>query len=165
MTKIPCGGFMLGEGLVLSEDGKTLNVSGGGTDDVYVIKHITNYDTSVEEVQGDYEGALAAFNSGKRLKFVEAAVAEGKEIVVYESFAYHLETIDSFCKFVCYSGNNFPTCKLEESGITVSSNDTYVGSLCVDFPGGLYLKSNSNKLFSIKVSDTGELSTEEITQN
>ena len=28
--KIPCGGFMLGEGLVLSEDGKTLNVSGGG---------------------------------------------------------------------------------------------------------------------------------------
>ena len=28
--KISCGGFMLGEGLVLSEDGKTLNVSGGG---------------------------------------------------------------------------------------------------------------------------------------
>lgn len=28
--KIPCGGFVLGEGLVLSEDGKTLNVSGGG---------------------------------------------------------------------------------------------------------------------------------------
>ena len=29
--KISCGGFMLGEGLVLSEDGKTLNVSGGGS--------------------------------------------------------------------------------------------------------------------------------------
>lgn len=28
--KIPCGGFKLGEGLVLSEDGKTLSVSGGG---------------------------------------------------------------------------------------------------------------------------------------
>ena len=28
--KVPCGGFMLGEGLVLSEDGKTLSVSGGG---------------------------------------------------------------------------------------------------------------------------------------
>lgn len=28
--KIPCGGFMLGEGLVLSEDGKTLSVDGGG---------------------------------------------------------------------------------------------------------------------------------------
>ena len=28
--KISCGGFMLGEGLVLSEDGKTLSVDGGG---------------------------------------------------------------------------------------------------------------------------------------
>ena len=29
-TKVPCGGFVLGEGLALGEDGKTLNVSGGG---------------------------------------------------------------------------------------------------------------------------------------
>ena len=30
-TKVPCGGFVLGEGLALSEDGKTLNVTGGGS--------------------------------------------------------------------------------------------------------------------------------------
>lgn len=30
MNKVPCGGFILGEGLALSEDGKTLSVSGGG---------------------------------------------------------------------------------------------------------------------------------------
>ena len=29
-TKVPCGGFVLGEGLALSEGGKTLNVTGGG---------------------------------------------------------------------------------------------------------------------------------------
>ena len=29
-TKVPCGGFVLGEGLTLSKDGKTLNVTGGG---------------------------------------------------------------------------------------------------------------------------------------
>ena len=29
-TKVPCGGFVLGEGLALSKDGKTLNVTGGG---------------------------------------------------------------------------------------------------------------------------------------
>ena len=29
-TKVPCGGFVLGEGLTLGEDGKTLNVTGGG---------------------------------------------------------------------------------------------------------------------------------------
>ena len=28
--KVPCGGFVLGEGLALSKDGKTLNVTGGG---------------------------------------------------------------------------------------------------------------------------------------
>lgn len=31
MNKVPCGGFVLGEGLTLGEDGKTLNVSGGGS--------------------------------------------------------------------------------------------------------------------------------------
>ena len=30
-TKVPCGGFVLGEGLTLSKDGKTLNVTGGGS--------------------------------------------------------------------------------------------------------------------------------------
>ena len=30
-TKVPCGGFVLGEGLALSKDGKTLNVTGGGS--------------------------------------------------------------------------------------------------------------------------------------
>lgn len=29
VKKIPCGGFNLGEGLELGEDGKTLNVGGG----------------------------------------------------------------------------------------------------------------------------------------
>ena len=30
-TKVPCGGFVLGEGLALGKDGKTLNVTGGGS--------------------------------------------------------------------------------------------------------------------------------------
>lgn len=30
-NKIPCGGFYLGDGLALSKDGKTLNVTGGGS--------------------------------------------------------------------------------------------------------------------------------------
>ena len=48
--KIPCGGFMLGEGLVLSEDGKTLSVSGGGGGGVLIV-NITN---------GPEEGLLVA---------------------------------------------------------------------------------------------------------
>lgn len=30
VKKVPCGGFNLGEGLELGEDGKTLNATGGG---------------------------------------------------------------------------------------------------------------------------------------
>ena len=29
-TKVPCGGVVLGEGRALGEDGKTVNVTGGG---------------------------------------------------------------------------------------------------------------------------------------
>lgn len=143
--------------------GDGARAGGGGADDVYLIKRIINYDTQTIELQGDYAGALAAFNSGKRLKFVEAIVGGGQEFVDYESFAYYFDSIDSFFKFSCYNGHNFPTCTLKESGITVSGDDTHVGILYVDNPGQFFLTSPSNKLFRIKVSDTGELSTEEIT--
>lgn len=48
--KISCGGFMLGEGLVLSEDGKTLSVSGGGGAGVLI----------VNLTEGPEEGLLVA---------------------------------------------------------------------------------------------------------
>ena len=36
-NKIPCGGFVLGEGLALSKDGKTLNVSGGSSGGLFKV--------------------------------------------------------------------------------------------------------------------------------
>ena len=134
---------------------------GGGSDDVYLIKHITNYDTRTEEFQGDYAGALDAFNSGKSLKFVDAEVYGGEEHVNFESFAYHCDNIDSFFRFVCYTGKNFLTCTLKESGITVGHDDTHVGSLYVDIPDQLYIRSPENKLFRINVNERGELTTVE----
>lgn len=163
--KISCGGFMLGEGLVLSEDGKTLSVSSGGGGDVYLIKHITNAETGAQELQGDYAGALAAFESGESLKFVEAFIVDGEELVYCESFSYAYSPGLSQFSFAGYNGTNFITYILTESGITSSGNGTHVQSLYVDSPGRLYLKSSggANKVFRIKVSDTGELSTEEVT--
>ena len=163
--KIPCGGFMLGEGLVLSEDGKTLSVSGGGGGGVYLIKQITNMGTGAKELQGDYAGALAAFESGKSLKFVEAFIVDGEELVYCESFSYVYTPSLSQFSFVGYNGTNFITYTLTESGITSSGNETHVLSLYVDRAGGLFLRSSggANKVFRIKVSDTGELSTEEVT--
>ena len=135
---------------------------GGAADDVYLIKYIENYDAQKIEIQGDYAGALAAFNSGKRLKFVKAIVYGGQEFVDCESFACYFDSTDSFFRFAYYNGHNFLNCKLQESGLTMGSDDTHVNSLIVDNYDQLYLKSSSNKMFKIKVSDTGMLSAEEV---
>ena len=164
--KIPCGGFKLDEKSFSLDENGVLSVSGGGgADDVYLIKRITNEDTGAQELQGDYAGALAAYESGKSLKFVEAFIADGEELVYCESFSYAYSPGSSKFRFACYDGSNFITYILTESGITSSGNGTHVQSLYVDSPGNLYLKSSggANKMFRIKVSDTGELSTEEVT--
>ena len=137
---------------------------GGGTDDVYTVKLIVNGETGERELQGDYAGALDAWQSGKSLEFVEAISFEGQEIVHYKSFSYAKETGNSFA-FVCYSGNNFVKYKLTESGIAITDNCTHVSELYVDDAGGLLLRSStegSTKIFRVMVRDTGELSTEEI---
>ena len=157
--KVPCGGFMLGEGLVLSEDGKTLNVSGAY--DVYTVKQITNYGTGEKELQGDYAGAMAAYQSGKKLKFVDALSFNGQELVQAESFSYAFGQSGEII-FVVYQGGNFGTYELTESGVKCL-NETRVKQLYVESPVGFFLKSASNKQFRVIVSDTGELSTKEVT--
>ena len=135
---------------------------GSGADDVYTIKRIINGETGETELQGDYAGAMEAWQSGKSLEFVEAISFEGQEIIHYKSFSYAKKS--SSFEFACFSGENFITYILTESGITGKGNGTYVSSLYVESPGDLYLKSTggANKLFRVSVSDTGELSTEEI---
>lgn len=137
--------------------------SGGGgvADDVYTIKRIMNGETGETELQGDYAGAMEAWQSGKKLKFVEGASFGGQEIIRYESFSY--AKVSSGFTFVCYGGRNFVDYTLTESGITGGYKETYLESLFVESPAGFYLKSPSEKWFRVKVSDTGELSTEEVT--
>lgn len=139
------------------------DVGGGGADDVYTIKRIINGETGEQELQGDYAGALGAWQSGKTIKYIESAIINGQELIRYKSFSY-AKGSSSF-QFACYSGENFITYILTESGITYSGNDTHLGSLYIENSNGLFLKSSggANKMFLVRVSDTGELSTEEIT--
>ena len=134
---------------------------GGGTDDVYTVKRITNGATGEQELQGDYAGAMEAWQSGKKLKFVDAFNFDGQEIIRYESFSCS-KVPDGFT-FVCYGDRNFIDYTLTESGITGGYEETHLKSLYVESPVGFYLTSPSEKWFRVKVSDTGELSTEEIT--
>ena len=150
LARLACGG------------GSNGGSGSGGTDDVYIVKQITNGETGEIELQGDYAGALAAWQSGKNLKFVHAANFGGQEVVFFESFSFARGS--SKFSFVGYNNsNNFVTYELTESGITGGFSDTYIGSLYVISPDSFYLKSPSDKWFRVKVSDTGELSTEKIT--
>lgn len=134
---------------------------GGGTDDVYTIKQIMNGETGEIELQGDYAGAMEAWQSGKKLKFVECASLGGQEIIRYESFSY--AKVSSGFTFICYGGRKFVDYTLTESGITGGYSETHLENLYVESPVGFYLKSLSGKWFRVKVSNTGELSTEETT--
>ena len=134
---------------------------GSGADDVYTVKQITNGATGEKELKGDYAGAMEAWQSGKKLKFVDAVSFGGQEFIRYESFSY--SKVSSGFNFVCYGGKNFVDYTLTESGITGGYEETHLKSLYVESPVGFYLTSPSEKWFRVKVSDTGELSTEEIT--
>ena len=134
---------------------------GGGADDVYTVKRITNYGTGEKELQGDYAGAMAAYQSGKKLKFVDAFNFNGQESVLAESFSYTFSETEGIV-FVVYYNYNFTTYELTESGVTTRS-DTHIRSLYVDNPRSLFLKSATGKQFRVIVSDAGELSTEEVT--
>ena len=138
---------------------------GDGTGDVYVIKRITNAATGDVELQGNYADALAAYESGKRLEFADVFIFDGKELVYTKSFSYAYTPGDSRFDFVGYNSENFITYTLTESGITSSGNETSIYGLRVNTDGGLLLKCSgpTGKMFKIRVSDTGELSTEEIT--
>lgn len=138
---------------------------GGGVDDVYTIKRILNEDTGETELQGDYAGALAAYESGKSLKFVDATASGGEAFVFCESFSYAYAPSSSKFRFACYNGANFLTYTLDASGITSSGEGTHIERLYVTTYGGLFLKSagSPGKMFRVMVSGTGELSAEEVT--
>ena len=96
--KISCGGFMLGEGLVLSEDGKTLSVSGGGggsgSADAVLYTAQTLTDAQKKQARDNIGAAIADFvvngtmgsdgtvTLNKTFAQIQAAVQDGKRPVL-----------------------------------------------------------------------------------
>ena len=104
---------------------------------------------------------MQAWQSEKKLKYVESMSFGGQEFIRYESFSYSKVSVGFI--FICYGNQNFVDYTLTESGITGGEAGTHISSLYITATGGLFLKSPSDKLFRVNVSDAGELSTEEVT--
>lgn len=69
--KVPCGGFYLGEGLSVADDGVTVNVTGGGGGDSMFIVNGTLTDSSSQLLKGvadkGFNEILEAYNAGKNI--------------------------------------------------------------------------------------------------
>ena len=128
-TKVPCGGFVLGEGLALSKDGKTLNVTGGGSQADW---------NQNNETQPDYI-KNRPFYTGDPAENV--IVEESTVSFADEGGVYAAEVISTFLATV---GETYK----------VSWDGTTYESVCADYRAGLFAIGNLS--IAGAGADTGE---------
>ena len=155
-TKVPCGGFVLGEGLALSKDGKTLNVTGGGSqadwnqNNIAAADYIKNrpfYGKPLVSVKLQvYDGELYKVSDsvptgdhsvGASCIFVNGLSGEKRESVVDGSTDDYYWAADGYI-FVALKDN----VTVPEVGITLPEKGTYFLSAANSFISGFALGSN-----------------------
>lgn len=159
-NKVPCGGFVLGEGLELAEDGKTLNATGGGgvqsdwnqndeTAPDYVKNRPGGYveEQYVEEYNGTVKNNAQIFS----IALMEQVGTAGTVFRVnWDNVEYSCTSQNGFigdkeynlCPFIITSedaGELF-------QGITVQTNDENDHSLTIEALIPVYIKINDNFL-------------------
>ena len=138
-TKVPCGGFVLGEGLALSKDGKTLNVSGGQADwnqnDATAVDYVKNR-------PGGYDGQQQENNDG-RYKFTYSNGKGTYKGSIARDIIDNSQTVD----VTIY--NEIENKEFENVPVIQNSNGNYIGDInlieypfCFNYPvymgGGSY---------------------------
>ena len=140
-TKVPCGGFVLGEGLALSKDGKTLNVTGGGSQADWN----QNDETAVDYIKnrpGGYDGQQQENNFG-RYKFTYSNGKGTYTGVIATDIINNSQTVD----VTIY--NEIENKTFENVPVIQNSNGHYIGDInlieypfCFNYPvyvgGGSY---------------------------
>ena len=156
-TKVPCGGFVLGEGLALGEDGKTLNVSGGGSqtdwnqNDATAKDYIKNrpggytkttpgYEITWDGIVGDkvvVDGGETQFVKVSDRVFTVEELIGATEIVDDRSFIVSNNTIVSQNGIII--GQGFLVCSAPTTikGITIPEAGTYFAKMGEGFVSSL----------------------------
>ena len=111
-TKVPCGGFVLGEGLALSKDGKTLNVTGGGSQADW---------NQNNETQPDYIKNRPFY--GKPLVSVQSQMLGGKLYKVSDSVPTGDHSVGASCIVVWGVGG-----EKRKAVVDISTDDYYAAA-------------------------------------
>ena len=140
-TKVPCGGFVLGEGLALSKDGKTLNVTGGGSQADWNQNDSTAADY-VKNRPGGYDGQQQENNDG-RYKFTYSNGKGTYKGSIARDIIDNSQTVDVTIQ------NEIENKTFENVPVIQNSNGHYIGYInvieypcCFNYPvymgGGSY---------------------------
>ena len=140
-TKVPCGGFVLGDGLTLSKDGKTLNVTGGGSQADWNQNDSAAADY-VKNRPGGYDGQQQENNDG-RYKFTYSNGKGTYKGGIARDIINNSQTVD----VTIY--NEIENKTFENVPVIQNSNGNYIGDInlieypfCFNYPvymgGGSY---------------------------
>ena len=158
--KISCGGFMLGEGLVLSEDGKTLSVSGGG---VSVPKPLTfdympeGYPTKSVQTTTLMAEQAVAFALGS-YNLYQASPTEAVEIAVGQTYTVVWDGTEYIC--VSSLADSGPIIgNLSFVGIGDDTGEPFVYLYMPDEAVGRFATLDTSASHTISVKTTEEIVT------
>ena len=133
--KIPCGGFVLGEGLVLSEDGKTLSVSGGGGS---VPKPLTfdympdGYPTKSVQTTTLMEEQEVAFILSEEMGISVAQITNAFEIVVGQTYTINWDGTEYECVGAAFNEGVYALGNLSIAGAGADTGEPFVSSYITD---------------------------------
>ena len=156
--KIPCGGFMLGEGLVLSEDGKTLSVDGGGGGGGSVPKPLTfdympeGYPTKSVQTTTLMEEQEVAFTLGDGLYM--AQITNAFEIVEGQTYTVNWDGTEYECVGVVAS-SGFPVLgNLSIAGAGSDTGEPFIYMYNTDRHVGMFATLDTAASHTISVKTT-----------
>ena len=160
--KISCGGFMLGEGLVLSEDGKTLNVSGGGGGSVP--KPLTydympeGYPSKSVQTTTLMEEQQVAFALSEEDRVYMAQITNAFEIVDGQTYTVNWDGTEYECVGVVIQ----PQSALGNLSIAGGGSDTgepFIYVYNTQQHGGIFATHDTSANHTISVKTTAEIVT------
>ena len=155
--KISCGGFMLGEGLVLSEDGKTLSVSGGGGGSVpkpltfdYMPEGYPTKSVQTTMLMEEQELAFALLEKNEYI----AQITNAFEVVRGQTYAVNWDGTEYECVGVSFGEDAYALGNLSVVGEGSDTGEPFIYVYNTQQHGGIFATHDTSASHTISVKIT-----------